>query len=85
MAAGPIKNWCEEFVGENELHVEFKGFVPNTELRKLIAKSKALVLATQWYEGFPMSIVEVYSVRTSVICSDIGNARCDCERRSYWV
>ena len=51
-----------------------RGFVPNDEALKIIANSKALVLPTQWYEGFPMSIVEAFSVGTPVICSDLGNA-----------
>ena len=51
-----------------------RGFVPNDEALKVIANSKALVLPTQWYEGFPMSIVEAFSVGTPVICSDLGNA-----------
>ena len=51
-----------------------RGFVPNEEARKLIAVSRALVLPTQWYEGFPMSIVEAFSVGTPVVCSDLGNA-----------
>lgn len=50
-----------------------KGFVANTEVRKIIAKSKALVLPTQWYEGFPMTIVEAYSVGTPVVGTAIGN------------
>lgn len=32
-----------------------------------------MILPTQWYEGFPMSIVEAFSVGTPVIGSDIGN------------
>ena len=50
------------------------GFVPNQEARRLIGQSKALILPTQWYEGFPMTIVEAYSVGTPVLCSDLGNA-----------
>ena len=51
-----------------------RGFVPNDEALRIIANSRALVLPTQWYEGFPMSIVEAFSVGTPVICSDLGNA-----------
>lgn len=71
---GPMEQWCREFIEMNECNIEMKGFVPNAETRKLIAKSKALILPTQWYEGFPMSIVEAFSVGTPVICSDLGNA-----------
>lgn len=71
---GPMEDWCRKFVADNHLeNVQFKGFIPNEEVRKLIATGKALVLSTQWYEGFPMSIVEAFSVGTPVIGSDIGN------------
>ena len=39
-----------------------------------MAQSRALILPTRWYEGFPVSIVEAYSVGTPVLCSDLGNA-----------
>ena len=71
---GPMEEWCKEYVTENGLNVELRGFVPNEETRKLIAYSRGLILPTQWYEGFPMSIVEAFSVGTPVICSNLGNA-----------
>lgn len=71
---GPMEQWCREIIEMNGCNIEMKGFVPNAETRKLIAKSRALILPTQWYEGFPMSIVEAFSVGTPVICSDLGNA-----------
>lgn len=71
---GPMEKWCKEFAKSNKLNVEFKGCVPNAEVLKIVASSKALVLPTQWYEGFPMSIVEAFSVGPPVICSDLGNA-----------
>lgn len=71
---GPMEEWCRKILADNpDCNIEMKGFVPNKEARKLIANSKALILPTQWYEGFPMSIVEAFSVGTPVICSDIGN------------
>ena len=66
--------WCKSFIRENDVNIEMRGFVPNNEALKIIANSKAIVLPTQCYEGFPMSIVEAFSVGTPVICSDLGNA-----------
>ena len=71
---GPMEEWCKSFIKENVVNIEMCGFVPNDETLKIIANSKALVLPTQCYEGFPMSIVEAFSVGTPVICSDLGNA-----------
>lgn len=72
---GPMEEWCTQYITKyNVKNVEMKGFVPNLEVRKLIAKCKALIFPTQWYEGFPMSIIEAFSVGTPVVCSSIGNA-----------
>ena len=49
------------------------GFVPNEQVRKFVGESKALVLPTQVYEGFPMTIAEAYAAGTPVIGSDLGN------------
>lgn len=72
---GPMENWCRLFIDRNNLEkIKLKGFISNIEIRKMIADSKALILPTQWYEGFPISIIEAFSVGTPVICSDLGNA-----------
>lgn len=70
---GPMEEWCKSFAKNNRVNIELRGLIPNTEVRKLIANSKALVLPIQWCEGFPMSIVEAFSVGTPVVCSDLGN------------
>ena len=71
---GPLNEWCKAFVNSNTVNIEMRGFVPNQDAIKIISNSKALILPTQWYEGFPMSIVESFSVGTPVICSEFGNS-----------
>lgn len=74
---GPLEDWCKNFINTNNLSmVTMFGHVPNDEAKQLIANSDALILPTQWYEGFPMSILEAYSVGTPVIASDLGNTGC---------
>lgn len=70
---GPMEKWCKDFVNNNKVNIELKGFVSNLEIQELLAVSKALVLPTLLFEGFPMSIVEAYSVGTPVVASDQGN------------
>ena len=71
---GPMEEWCHRFISENGLeNIEMKGFLPNDDVKEIMANSKAIILPTQWYEGFPMTILEAYSVGTPVIGSDIGN------------
>lgn len=69
---GPLEDWCK--AETKNLNVKMKGFVSNEETMRLIGTSKALILPTLWYEGFPVSILEAYSVGTPVICSNLGNA-----------
>lgn len=71
---GPMENWCKEYIQNRKINIELKGFIPNDEAINYISNSAALILPTQWYEGFPMTIVEAFSVGTAVICSDLGNA-----------
>lgn len=71
---GPMEEWCKQYIKENELsNVEMKGFVANIEVRQLVSHSKAFILPTRCYEGFPMTMAESFSVGTPVIGSDIGN------------
>ena len=72
--AGPMERQCIKYIKDNCLKsVKMKGFVSNLEVRNLVADSKALILPSQCYEGFPMSIAEAFSVGTPVIASDLGN------------
>lgn len=71
---GPLEEWCKTEIQKNQLkNVKYLGFVPNDKVIEIVARSKAVILPTQWYEGFPMTIIEAYSVGTPVIGSNIGN------------
>jgi len=71
---GPEEAWCKKFIKNSHIsNIQMLGFVPNSEVIEIIADSKALILPTQWYEGFPMVLVESFSCGTPVLGSDIGN------------
>lgn len=73
--SGPLEDWCKNYINNHHLSaVSMLGLVPNEEAKKLMAESESLILPTQWYEGFPMTILEAYSVGTPIIVSDLGNA-----------
>lgn len=72
--SGPLEQWCRQTIEENHLNmVEFRGQTKWEEVQKLMGKARAMILPTQWYEGFPMTIVEAYSVGTPVIGPSMGN------------
>lgn len=72
---GPDEKWCLNYIRENNLDhiVKMLGYVDNRDAVTRVAESLALILPTQWYEGFPMTIVEAYGHGTPVLGSEIGN------------
>lgn len=71
---GELDNWCREFVKEKDIrNIEFRGVIPNRDVKKIIGESRALILPSRCYEGFPMSIAEAYSMGTPVIGPNVGN------------
>ena len=54
-------------------NVILMGKVENNIVKKILAESLAMIMPSQWYEGFPMVIVESYSCGTPVLGSDMGN------------
>ena len=71
---GPLEEWCNNEIRKNKMeNIECLGFVQNEKVLEIVAQSKAVILPTQLYEGFPMTIVEAYSVGTPVMGSNIGN------------
>ncbi len=72
--SGELEGWCREYIENNEIkNVEMLGQIPNSEVKKLVGESMAIIYPTQWYEGFPMAVAEAYTMGTPIIASDIGN------------
>lgn len=70
---GPEENWCHEQIKNYQLSIELRGYADHKTVMQEMACSKALILPTQLYEGFPMALAEAYSIGLPVIGSEIGN------------
>lgn len=71
---GPEQGWCEDYIRLHGIkNVRILGLRANQEVLDIISESRALILPTQWYEGFPMTIIESFACGTPVIGSNIGN------------
>jgi glycosyltransferase involved in cell wall biosynthesis len=57
----------------SEARIDYLGMQPRDEVRKLMEEAAFLVLPSIWYEGFPMVIVEAFSVGLPVIASNLGS------------
>jgi glycosyltransferase involved in cell wall biosynthesis len=52
--------------------VEFLGEVPPPQVPDLVARARALLVPSLWYEAAPRGIVEAYAVGVPVVASRIG-------------
>jgi glycosyltransferase involved in cell wall biosynthesis len=53
--------------------IRFLGQLNGTEAQEEIARSRLLVLPSEWFEGFPMVIREAFAFGTPVAASNIGS------------
>lgn len=71
---GELEKWCFDYIEENSIQtVHLMGFCSHEDVLKILAESRAMIMPTQWYEGFGMNVIESFSCGTPVIGSDIGN------------
>ena len=53
--------------------IEWLGHKPRQSVLGLMKDAAALIFPSVWYEGFPMAIIEAYSVGLPVIASNLGS------------
>lgn len=71
---GPEENYLKEYIKNKKItNIEYLGFKKKKDVLNLLKETKALIVPSQWYEGFPMTIVESFSMGVPVIAGDIGN------------
>jgi glycosyltransferase involved in cell wall biosynthesis len=56
-------------------NIKLHGNLPRDEVNKFIGKSKFLVFPSEWYESFPMTILEAFREGTLVLASNIGSIK----------
>ena len=72
---GPLKDYCEnKITNEKICNIFLMGQEEHSKVIQELSESEALILPTQVYEGFPMTIVEAFSTGTPVLCSNFGNS-----------
>lgn len=75
--SGPLEGLVRERINSEDNaykeRVKYVGMLTHEEVMNKMRHAKALILPTRWYEGFPMSIAESFSVGTPVIGPNMGN------------
>jgi len=70
---GPLRPQLEKEVLRLGLPVEFCGRLSRREVLRIIGSAALQVVPSEWYEGFPMVILEAYACGTPVVASRIGS------------
>lgn len=73
IGSGPLEEELRKYATQNALDVEFMGYLPTSEVMKLVGRALMLIVPSQWYEGFPLVILEAYACGTPVLASRIGS------------
>lgn len=69
---GPLFNEVKKKKFNN---IKLHGNLHRDEVNKFITKSKFLVFPSEWYESFPMTILEAFREGTLVLASNIGSIK----------
>lgn len=73
---GTEEDNIKEYIKKNELkNIKVLGFVQREKAFEIMKKAKAVIVPSKCYEGFPMTIVESFSLGVPIIGSKLGNIK----------
>lgn len=71
---GPMMEEMQAYVESHEIHnVKFLGYLQKEEMTERFYHAKAVIMTSQCYEAFAMTIAEAYSYGVPVIAGRVGN------------
>lgn len=70
---GPLRSEIQARVNALRLSAEFLGCRQHAEVLDLLRGAVFLIVPSEWYEGFPMVVVEAFACGTPVVASRIGS------------
>jgi len=73
---GPMEGWIRQTLEQHSdelAHVHFYGRVPKDDLFDSLASCRMVIFPSEWYESYPMVIVEAMAHGKPVIASDLGS------------
>jgi glycosyltransferase involved in cell wall biosynthesis len=72
MGAGPLEPLVRAASAELP-SVRYMGVVPRQDLLEAMARTRAVIVPSRWYEGFPLTVLEAFACRRPVIAAGHGS------------
>lgn len=73
---GPLMETMQNYIKTHHMqNVEFVGYLSKPQLQEVYHNAKAVIMSSQCYEAFAMTIAEAYSYGVPVIAGNVGNLR----------
>ncbi|HLZ43901.1 MAG TPA: glycosyltransferase family 4 protein [Candidatus Sulfotelmatobacter sp.] len=73
VGTGPMEQELREYVRDRNLeNIEFLGFKSGTEKWEILRNAFCLVLPSEWYENFPVTVLEAFMASKPVVASRMG-------------
>jgi glycosyltransferase involved in cell wall biosynthesis len=73
IGGGPEREFLESYAGRMGLSdLRFCGQLPRGEVIQALKGARLLVFTSEWFENFPMTIVEAFACGVPVVCSRLG-------------
>lgn len=70
---GPLRSEVERAASRSNGRIKWLGQVPRDEITNLIKHARFLLFPSEWYEGFPLTLVESLACGTPAIVARIGS------------
>ena len=73
LGSGPLEQELRDHVRDKKLaNVEFLGFKSGAEKWSILRNALCLVLPSEWYENFPVTVLEAFMAEKPVVASRMG-------------
>ena len=73
LGTGPLESELQDYVRQKGIgNIQFLGFKSGEEKWQLLRNSLCLVVPSEWYENFPVTVLEAFMAAKPVIASRMG-------------
>lgn len=70
---GPLLEKARQLINDNNFqNIEILGFMSKPEIYDVFKNARFLIFPSEWYEGFPLTIIEAFACGIPVIASKLG-------------